>query len=305
MIYRWIFVVFCLALPQLAVAKDFLWRVRTNDSVVYLVGSFHLMRQSDATNSPFPIASFEEAFAQSRQVVLEANPFPDEAAISRHLQRTALLPQGASLRSMLPASAYSKMRRLLIADGAPSNVIDHLRPWFVSINLSRIFAEKVGFESEYGIDRRYYDLAGTHGKPRLYLETPIQQLNALAAGPQAEWLAGIRRQLAVGSSPFEGNLGVYKAGDLETIAEGVAQSAVREPGITRSVLVNRNLKWLPKIEAYLQTSQTTMVVAGVAHMVRGNGLPALLQKRGYDVVRLPEDPPPVAAAVPVEIGAQD
>jgi len=300
MTYRWIFAVLCLAtLPQFAVAKDFLWRVRTNDSVVFLVGSFHLMRQSDAANPPFPIASFEGAFAQSRQVVLDANPFPDEAAISRHLQRKALLPPDTSLRSMLSPTAYSKVRKLLIADGAPPNVIDHLRPWFVSISLSRIFAEQVGFENEYGIDQRYYDLAGTHGKPRLYLETPFQQLNALAAGPQAEWLAGIPRQLTERGSPFEGNLEVYKAGDLEAIAQGVARSAVREPGITRSVLVNRNLKWLPKIEAYLQQSQTTMVVVGVAHMVRGNGLPGLLQKRGYDVVRLPEDPP-VAEAVAVE-----
>ena len=100
MTYRWIFAVLCFAtLPQFALAKDFLWRVRTNDSVVYLVGSFHRMRQSDASNPPFPIASFEEAFAQSQQVVLESNPFPDEAAVQRHLQRKALLPQDAAVRS--------------------------------------------------------------------------------------------------------------------------------------------------------------------------------------------------------------
>jgi uncharacterized protein len=277
-------------------AKDFLWRVRTNDSVVYLAGSFHRLRASDVSAPPFPIASFEQAFQESQQVVFEANPDPeDQEAVSRHFARKAIYPLGGgSIRNMLSSTTYIRMRNLLVADGAPPQAIDRLKPWFVSLILSDIFAERRGFFLENGIDTRYYDLAGAQGKLRLYLESPYEHINVLAATPQNEWAAGIGPQIADRGYSLLSALEIYKSGDVEGLRRRVAREAVRTPGITRGLLVNRNARWLPKIEMYLQQSKTTMVVVGAAHMVRPTGLVSLLKNRGYEVVQLPEDPPAAA-----------
>jgi uncharacterized protein YbaP (TraB family) len=288
---------FCM-LPQLATAKDFLWRVQTNDSVVYLAGSFHRLRASDISAPPFPIASLEQAFAESQQVAFEANPEPEDMeAVDRYYFRKAVYPLGGgSLRSTLSATTYLRVRNLLIADGAPPQAIDRFKPWFVALILSDLFARRRGFESEHGIDTRYYELAGAQGKTRLYLESPYQHVNVLAATPQSEWAAGIGGLLADRGNSLLSALEIYKSGDVEALRQRVAMQARREPGITRGLLVNRNLRWLPTIEMYLQQSKTTMVVVGAAHMVRPTGLVALLKNRGYDVVQLPEDGPAIAAS---------
>jgi len=286
-----------LGIPQVTCAKDFLWRVRTNDSVVYLAGSFHELRPSDESAPPFPIASFEDAFQKSQQVVLEANSEPaDQAAVERYYIQKALYAPGAgSIRDLISATTYLRLRNLLIANGIPGAAVDRLKPWFASLVVHQIFAERKGFDSELGIDERYYDLAGQAGKTRLYLETPYQHVNVIASTPQNEWAAGLASQIADRGNSIVAALEVYKSGDVTALSRRVASDARQGPGITQGLLVKRNLRWLPKIEAYLQQSQTTMVVAGAAHMVRATGLVSLLKKKGYDVLQLPGDAPTVTA----------
>jgi uncharacterized protein YbaP (TraB family) len=277
-------------LPGVGSAKDFLWRVRSNNGVVYLAGSFHRLRESDASAPPFPIASFEQAFQQSHQVVFESNPDPVlDAALEGHFVRKAFYSPGESIRSVLSGTTYQRLRNVLVSGGVPGRVVDRMKPWYAASVLSDVFADRLGFETEHGIDDRYHDLAVAQGKPRLYLESPYEHINVIAATPQSEWAAGFPAALNDRGRSIFSALEIYKAGDVTALTRSINRSAVREPGITRGLLVKRNQRWLPKIEAYLQQNQTTMVVVGAAHMVRSSGLVALLRNRGYEAVQLPED----------------
>jgi len=55
------------------------------------------------------------------------------------------------------------------------------------------------------------------------------------------------------------------------------------PSIRQRIVVDRNLLWMPKIEGYLRSGKTWMVVAGAAHMAGSDGLAAMLRARGYQV----------------------
>ena len=58
------------------------------------------------------------------------------------------------------------------------------------------------------------------------------------------------------------------------------------PAMADRLLSDRNRRWIPKLEGYLQSGQTYFVVAGAAHMGGPEGVLALLRERGYKIEQL-------------------
>ncbi|MEE9913627.1 MAG: TraB/GumN family protein [Deltaproteobacteria bacterium] len=52
-------------------------------------------------------------------------------------------------------------------------------------------------------------------------------------------------------------------------------------------MVNRNRKWMKKIEGLLAGGSGTMVIVGVAHLAGRDSVVDLLRRRGYQVVQMP------------------
>ena len=59
----------CPARASAQEGKSFLWRVRSNTSTLYLLGSIHFLKQENYPLNP----GIEKAFAQSNFLVVEAN----------------------------------------------------------------------------------------------------------------------------------------------------------------------------------------------------------------------------------------
>ena len=57
------------------------------------------------------------------------------------------------------------------------------------------------------------------------------------------------------------------------------------PELYQRMLVERNQNWIPHVEACLKQNAGCFVVVGAAHLVGPDGLPTLLQKKGYKVVQ--------------------
>jgi len=49
---------------------------------------------------------------------------------------------------------------------------------------------------------------------------------------------------------------------------------------------DRNVKWVPRIEAELKSGKPTAIVAGALHFSGPRSVIALLQKRGYQIEQL-------------------
>jgi len=55
------------------------------------------------------------------------------------------------------------------------------------------------------------------------------------------------------------------------------------------MLKDRNARWLPQIEAMLETEPTELVLVGLAHMAGSDGLIKLLTAKSYTVTQLNAD----------------
>ena len=77
---------------------------------------------------------------------------------------------------------------------------------------------------------------------------------------------------------------MYRArrkGDADALWAGDATLRSKAPRIAARFVDDRNVKWVPRIEAELKTGEPTAVVAGALHFSGPRSVIALLQKRGY------------------------
>jgi uncharacterized protein YbaP (TraB family) len=58
---------------------------------------------------------------------------------------------------------------------------------------------------------------------------------------------------------------------------------VEFPEIHEKIIVERNRRWLPEIEKFLQHESGTLVAVGAAHLVGRNGIIEMLKTKGYSV----------------------
>jgi hypothetical protein len=63
------------------------------------------------------------------------------------------------------------------------------------------------------------------------------------------------------------------------------------PELYRTIVVDRNLSWLEKIEELLDDEDDYLIVVGALHLIGEDGVPALLTKRGREIQQLRQPPP--------------
>src|SRR5438874_267297 len=82
---------------------------------------------------------------------------------------------------------------------------------------------------------------------------------------------------------------MYKAwrkGDTNALWAGDAHLRTKAPKIAARFVDDRNVKWVPRIEAELKTGKPTAIVAGALHFSGPHSVIALLQQRGYVIEQL-------------------
>jgi uncharacterized protein YbaP (TraB family) len=78
----------------------------------------------------------------------------------------------------------------------------------------------------------------------------------------------------------------WKKGDTTTMWQEGQRFRNIDPGADARLLDLRNVKWVPKIRAEMETGKPTAIVVGSAHMLGPNGLIALLKRNGIQFEQL-------------------
>jgi uncharacterized protein YbaP (TraB family) len=77
----------------------------------------------------------------------------------------------------------------------------------------------------------------------------------------------------------------WAAGDMQWFAGQLQSELGRDPALYKSVLVARNAKWVPKIEALLNDDRNYLVIVGTGHLVGQGSVIDLLKKDGIAAVQ--------------------
>ena len=265
-------------------SKHMLFRVRgPNGATLYLLGSVHLLSQDAAALPP----EVDSAFDHAKTVSLETS-FDSIAMRAQELMMRGRFSNGATLRSTLSPAALPKVDSLLRSYGLTLDQVNGFKPWFVSMLLSQVAMQRMGFQAQYGVDMQINARAKEAGKPVLGLETPDFQLglfDQLSAADQEQMLVDGTppAQAAKDLATIRDAWAVGNVGTLDSLLNRRLDTA---PGLRAALLTNRNRNWIPKLEQMIKGKDDALVVVGAGHLVGKDGVLALLEAKGYTIEQM-------------------
>jgi uncharacterized protein YbaP (TraB family) len=267
-------------------AESSVWVVRTPTSSVYLAGSCHILRASDYPLPP----EFEAAYRESGKIVFETPPADmKKPEVEAKLMRMTVYEDGGTVQQHLAPQAYAKVEGFCKARGYPLEQFQSFRPWMLSMTLMVLEMQRLGFQPAEGVDDFFDQKARKDGKAVEGLETVDEQigfLTLLDKGMDNEQVVHTIAELEQLSVKLSALVNAWKKGDDRGLEELVLQEFKDQPKLYKALIVERNQRWLKKIEGYLNQPGREMVIVGVAHLAGRDGLLESLRKGGYNVAKV-------------------
>lgn len=281
-------VIVCLFLLSLSQAKadTSVWSVRSGDNVIYLGGTVHLLRPADY---PLP-GEFEEAYQASSELYFETDiASMNDLSVQAQMLQQLTYGDDESLSSILSDEAYAALSAYTATAGLPIAMLNKFKPGLLISTLQILVFQSMGFTPQ-GVDAFFHTRAVGDGKAEGQLETVQEQIGFIAAmgeGNESEFILLSLKDLAETGDVMEDMIGAWRSGDAEGLSElFVEEMKVEAPALYDTLLLQRNLKWVPQIDSMLQDADTEFVLVGAAHLVGENGLLDLLSQKGYEINQL-------------------
>jgi len=272
-----------------ACAENFLWRVDSLTTHVYLFGTIHAGK---ASWYPMPKA-VEDAYADSGSLVVEADA-TNQKAMEEFAPAMAYAPPD-NLRKHVPPADYDRLLRILPRYGMHEAQVAQMKPFIVASLL--VFAEwtRLGYLPQLGVDTYFIDRAKTEKKPVVELEGVATQAKLMDSIPDAQAVTLLKGTLdaieqGLTGEQIEGVVHSWESGDTDLmlrIARKYDEKVKGAADFEDRFIWSRHDAMMRKIAAWLDQGNTTRFIAvGALHLVGPKGLVERLRARGYMVHRI-------------------
>jgi uncharacterized protein YbaP (TraB family) len=263
--------------------KHFLWSIQTQRNTVYLLGSVHFLRQ-DA----YPLAeTIEKAYSDSQKIVFEADiDGGNSPELQARMMSLGLYLDSQTLQQNVSKETYKMLTDKLTAIGVPVSQFDRFRPWLAAMMLTVMELQKMRFDPSYGVDAHFFRKAKEDGKEKIFLESVEFQINLFAKmGPreQESFLRQTMEDLAVIETMISDMVNSWQTGDVDTLGSILNMSFYEHPDMYDRLMVQRNKKWVSRIEDLLNKEGNALVVVGAGHLVGDENLLQLLRRKGHKI----------------------
>jgi uncharacterized protein YbaP (TraB family) len=266
--------------------KSFMWKVEgPGGAVAYLLGSLHVL-----TPEWYPLnATINKAFEDSKVLVEEIDiaEASDPNQMMSALMK-AMLTDGRTLDKVIAPDVYAEVKKRAEKIGLPMMAVNRMKPWLVAITLMAPTLQAAGFKAELGVDRHFYDRAVASNMKRQSLETMQYQLDRfdeLSLPLQEALLKSTLTDLDIEVSSVKEMAEAWGFGNVAAIEKLTLASMKESPELYNRLLIERNNNWMPHVETCIKQNAGCFIVVGAAHLVGPDGLPNLLQKKGYKVTQ--------------------
>ncbi len=264
-------------------SKNCLWSIQTQSNKIYLLGSLHVLKQES-----YPLApAIENAFANSQHIVFETDiGAMQEPVMQAKMLALGMYPEGQNLMQNLTSDTRQQLEKKMSALGLPLEAFSRFKPWFVAVSLTTLELQRLGYNPQYGIDVYFFSKAQSGGKEIGFLEPPEYQMDLLAnmaKKDQNDFLRQTLKDLELIGKLAADLVNNWKTGNAEKLHELLHKSFKDYPNLEDRLLIQRNLKWVSKIEAAMGKNKNVLFVVGAGHLVGPESVVDLLRKAGYEV----------------------
>jgi uncharacterized protein len=281
-ILRVAFTALCLLCGLTARAQSPVWAVRGVHNTVYLAESVHLLKAEHSALPP----PFEPAYAAARIIVMEVDLSHLDAAQTQSWMLTHGMLSGTTLQEVVGEPLYRRVADEAQGLGLPLESLQQLKPWALALMLADLEYVKLGYDPEWGVERQIERRAEHDGKQIRGLETLDAELGELAELPppeQSRFLALTVEDLHAAQSETDELLEAWRGGKTDQLAKLLSSEYQSFPELYKVLITDRNLQWLPQIEADLHGDRDYLVIVGALHLVGRGGLLDLARRAGLSV----------------------
>jgi uncharacterized protein len=275
-----------LSVASQTLAQSSVWLATKGNNKVYLGGTIHMLRSSD-----YPLPSeYETAYNEADNLYFEIDidQMNDPAGQLGMLQRL-MYTDGRTLQSVLNAEAYQSLTDYVAKFSMPMVMLQNMKPGMLMSTLELLEFQVRGFTPD-GVDVHFHQRAKTDGKTIYAFETVDEQIGfieTMGEGEESEYIMLSLRDLEKIDSDIESMISIWRNGEADDLVDLFVEDMEQNtPGVYQSLLLDRNRKWMPTIEAMFNDADTELVLVGVAHLVGDDGLVQLLRARGYQVEQI-------------------
>jgi len=257
-----------------------LWELHGKHNTVYLLGSIHVLRPNDYPLAPVVLDAYTHAGSLLMEVNLEEI---DSDQVQAEMLASATLSDGKTLPDVLGKQRYERAAALAHEIGVDLSKFDQFAPWFAAEAISELQLTQLGFQPENGVEMYFMDRARSDGKSVDGLETVHDQISVfqnMSLDAQAEYLLSSLEQAHDLPKEVDSMVRAWQRGDTRWFESELQSDLGHDSDLYQSVLLARNRKWVPKIEALLNSDKNYLVIVGTGHLAGQGSVVDLLKKDG-------------------------
>lgn len=270
--------------PSDKTAKVALWAISDNTGVHgWLLGTVHSLPRGTQWRRPV----IDGAIGNADRLVLEIgdalNPQIAGEALGK-LAFTPGLPPPSERVGVKFRGDLAKVYKDLSLNDAQ---FKDQESWAVALQIAAIGGLKQGMEPDSGVEPELRKVIGA--KPIAGLETIDSQFGIFDALPeraQKVLLEQVAHEAADNRDDDKDMLALWLRGDELGIAREAQTGFLADPELRSALLTRRNLAWADQIDAMLKAGAKPFIAVGAAHVAGVDGLPRLLEARGWLVKRV-------------------
>lgn len=254
------------------------------DSEVTLYPTIHILPKDTQWKSK----ELSRRLADAEEVWFELMPGSEtDPALQQSMMSIGMAP-GSSLSASLSSEEVEKLKSAIKPLGVPFVAADQMRPWLAMTLVTVGVLTRNGFDPESGVEKQL--AAMTAGKKIRALETPVGQMEMLASIPkeaQLEMLRDALNDIDETVETLNELVADWALGDVDDLeGELIDEMKDEMPEAYGIVFTARNKKWADQIELEMKGAGTDFIAVGAGHLVGSDGVPEILEARGYTVKRL-------------------
>jgi uncharacterized protein YbaP (TraB family) len=260
----------------------------------YLVGSIHALSKKD-----YPLAApYEIALRDSKRFLFEFDP-NRHVEFEKKFEAAGKYPPGQDICSKIQPDLLAWLRQNILTVkvdnrrerrerlGTFDNELRY-KPWWIAQHLVGP-ATYTKSSLSHGLDNYFVDQATRERKEIAGLESVDEHVAVMSGLSDRDGEFILRDALDEPRNAEKEFTKMHKAwhkGDTNALWAGDSRLRTRAPWIAARFVDNRNVKWIPRIEAELKSGKPTAIVAGALHFAGPNSVIKLLEKRGYQIEQL-------------------
>lgn len=246
----------------------------------WLFGTIHALPDGTEWRTPAITAAINSADS----LMVEVASLDDAQTMARTFRELATTADLPLLADRVPPEYRPGLAKLADKAGLPPRQQQQTESWAAGLILARVSAAG---DPANGVDRAL--LSDFAGRPVRELEGVRGQLgifDRLAEAEQRALLVAVLVASKQDQHEAEALQNAWLRGDVTALEAASVRGMMADPRLRSALLLDRNRRWVPLIEAELQEAGRPLIAVGAAHLVGPEGLIALLEAQGWKLTRL-------------------